>query len=178
MPRRTIRRSANVIARSLAKPERPNTLRKRRVNDLFDHIPARWPEITQYAHDGSSHELRIFRYNPSAAEIAAVASNQIEIGLEDYNDLCYLTSRLTAKGECYRTPIAYWLLPTPRCALPAPGSPLRIILIDASNGTIKAIGKMKIEVSIATRLQQLLTLQAQQPSGYLVMDDLLRSTRS
>ena len=134
--------------------------------------------MTQYAHDGGAHELRLFQWNPSADEIAAVLAGAVELGFEDYSELCYLTSRLTKEGRCSRTPISHWLLPTPPCPLPEPNSPLRIILIDAQDGTVKAIGTVELPAPMDARLHQLLTAQASQPTAYLTMDELLRSTRS
>ena len=172
-PKRAYRQSAAKL-----KPVRPNRLRKHRVNETFDNLPIRWPEMTQYAHDAESHELRIFCWKPSQKAIAAVVSAEVKVGFEDYEDLCYLTSQLTLRGEFYRTPIAHWLLPIPRCPLPKAGSPLRIILIDAADGTIKAISSSELQLSVANRLHQLLTEQAQGPAGYLMMDAQLRKTRS
>jgi len=173
LPKRAYSQSATIL-----EPIRPNSLRKRRVNQTFDLLSARWPEMTQYAHDAESHELRIFSWKPSEKVIASVVSGLVKIGFEDYEDLCYLTSQLTVRGKFYRTPIAHWLLPIPRCPLPKAGSPLRIILIDAADGTIKAISNYEFQSSVADRLHQLLSEQAQGPAGYLMMDAQLRKTRS
>ena len=172
------RRSAQKATTLLSKPVLRTKLRRRRINELFEQSHGRWPEMTQYAHDSSAHELRLFQWNPSDEEIAAVLSGSVELGFEDYSELCYLSSRLTKEAQWSRTPIAHWLLPNPPCQLPEPNSPLRIILIDAQDGTVKAIGTLELPASMDLRLHQLLTAQANHPSAYLAMDELLRSTRS
>jgi len=178
MPKRIQRRSAGKAPRSLTQPLLRTKLRRHRINELFDKEHGRWPEMTQYAHDGSTHELRLFQWNPTTEEIAAVLSGTVELGFEDYSELCYLTSRLSENAPWSRTPIARWLLPNPPCPLPAANSPLRIVLVNAADGTVQAIGTVELDSPIVSRLLQLFTSQASHPSGYLTMDDLLRTTRS
>ena len=177
MPKRIQHRSAH-LPPAAVKPARRARLRRHRINEPFDKGHERWPEMTQYAHDGSTHELRLFRWNPTIEEVAAVSSGEVELGFEDYTELCYLKSRLTQDVAWSRTPIARWLLPHPTCPLPASDSPLRVVLINAADGKVQAIGILALDASIVIRLHQLFTLQAHQPSSYLAMDDLLRSTRS
>jgi len=172
------RRKAGSEARPGAKPGVATRLRRPRVNERFERGGelTRWPEMAQYAHDSKTHELCIFHWSPSAEEIGAVVSNAVEIDFEDFGTLCYLKSRLTPESEWQSAPVSYWLLPN-RGALPTAGSPLRIVLVDGANGTIKAVGSAKFEAKAEARLLSLLEQQSHEVVGHLAMDRQLRETR-
>jgi hypothetical protein len=150
----------------------PERGRAPRVNQPFDQMRIRWPEMVQYSFS-DIHELRIFRWSLEESDITAVQSGALQIRFESSGSMRYLVTAVDTDAEPFRAPIAWWLLPTRECAAPA-GADLRVILVDGKSGFIKAVREIRLDSETEASLVECLQRQAQDTFGHLEMDVQLK----
>ena len=127
-----------------------------RVGDLYIPSRKRWPEGAEYNFSAAGHELRLFFNSPTAAEVRAVRRAPIHI-LLFAPPVIDLVWKIDGIGEWSDCPYSWHLLTDSHRVLPAETGDqqhalLNVLLIDASNGILKAIRAVSLPPHATARL--------------------------
>jgi hypothetical protein len=144
------------------------------LNTPFEAGRIRWPEMLQYSCESAGHEVRIFVWHPTEAEIDAVDNATARITVQDHVAVCSIEVELEPGGKSLRAPIAWWLLSAHHGKVPPAGSPVRLTLIDGASGVVRAIGYTTMPAAAEAALIKRLRQQAKSPLGHLEMDNTLK----
>lgn len=160
-------------------------MNKYELSCLFDPTRTSWPEASRYIYRGETeHELILFYSNPTTEEIQAVQSSEAEFRL---HVAMYVFLLLYRFGEdeipWSDAPYSFHLVPDEERVPPPPlfyshkEGILRIVLVDADTGIIKALRTVPMPAQFATSLVYAVDVQAHQLFDRDGYDGVLRTIR-
>lgn len=126
----------------------------------------RWPELAQYNYRGGEHELVLFLNKPTSAEIHAIQKEQAELALFVERSLIIMLYRFGRGLPWSDAPYSIHLVPREqRTTPPDVGTNdhalLHIILVDGSNGIIRALRVISMPPDFTQTLHRSIQKQSQ-----------------
>jgi hypothetical protein len=131
--------------------------------------------MLQYSCESAGHEVRIFIWHPTDAEISAVDNATAKVTVQDHGAVCSVEVEVEPGGKTLRAPIAWWLLSAHHGKVPPAGSPVRLTLVDGASGVVRAIGYARFPAAAEGALVKRLRQQSKSPLGHLEMDNTLKA---
>lgn len=129
----------------------------------------RWPELAQYNYRGGDHELVLFLNNSTPSEIRDVGKGEAQFALYVERSLIIMLYKFGKSIPWSDAPFSIHLVPADQRILPPPvtgdydGALLHILLVDASNGILKAMRALSLSAEFTTALHHAITEQAKMP---------------
>lgn len=135
---------------------------------------ARWPELAQYNYRGGEHELVLFLNSPTENEVRAVKNGNADFALFVERSLIVLVYQFGDGLPWSDAPYNIHLVPPEQRAVPPTLSNgeralLHIVLVDASNGIIRAMRVIAMPPEFTQALHRAIREQEAMPftrSGY------------
>lgn len=129
---------------------------------------ANWPELAQYNYRGGEHELVLFFNQPTHDEIRAVSKAWVEFALYSTDTQIVMLYRFGAAIPWSDAPYSIHLVPPEQRTLPPETGPeegalLHVVLVDASNGIIRAMRAIAMPPGFTQALHAAIREQAQLP---------------
>ncbi len=139
------------------------------VGQLYDPRRTEWPERAEYNYRSGEHELRIFFPHLTRPEIDAVARASVRLALyTEGHDLLVLLWRFGDQPWA-DAPYSWWRvdenerLPLPEDPPAGLSVPLSIILVESTNGVLRALRVVSPTHDFARALCQAIQRQAATP---------------
>lgn len=148
--------------------ERPEVVPDtRHVGERFSPEHDRYDEGVRYVYRHGAHELTLFWNAPTEAEIAGFRSRPVEVGLYVQEPAAFLLYKIENVCEWSDAAFNVHLVPEAERELPAeaPGdrARLRLTLVDAENGIIRAKRIVSLDKVMTQALRHVMTGQAEAP---------------
>lgn len=127
-----------------------------------------WPELAQYNYRSGEHELILFFDRPSSKEVQAVRKDPFELALYTAGMQIVLLYRFGQVIPWSDAPYSIHLVSPEQRTLPLPtGSEeqawLHVVLVDASNGIVRALRSLTMSAEFTQALHQSIRAQADMP---------------
>lgn len=136
------------------------------VGQLYLHGRTHWPECTQYNYRGGAHELLLFLGSPSPAEIKSVRQGGARFALHVEQPVVLLLWSFAPGLPWSDASYSWHLVPAHERDLPSAdleedkGILLRIVLVDAATGLVRAIRAVSLTSAFARALHAAIREQA------------------
>lgn len=145
--------------------QRPDALADtRQVGEVWSPDHDRYDEGARYVYRQGAHELTLFWNGPTVAEIAGLRSRPVEVGLYGHGPAAFLLYRIDNVCEWSDLAFNVHLIAAAERQLPAepPGerARLRITLVDAKNGVIRAKRIVSLDKVMTQALRHVMEAQA------------------
>jgi hypothetical protein len=129
-----------------------------------------WPPSVQYNYRGGEHELILFWPRPSAGEIAGVKSGEIEVGFLVHRSVILFLYKISGACDWSDAPYSWHRVPESERSIPLDRSDesralLHVILVDATDGIVRALRVVTIPTDITRYLHTAIRIQAASPYG-------------
>jgi hypothetical protein len=136
-----------------------------KVGGQYSPNRSRWPELAQYNFRGGQHELVLFFNQPSRQEIQDVSTGKAEFALYVERSLIILLYQFGQSIHWSDAPYNIHLVPADqRTTAPENETALlHIMLVDASNGIIKAMRVISMPGEFVQALHKAINEQAKLP---------------
>jgi hypothetical protein len=138
-----------------------------RVGAPYNSNRRSWPEGAEYNFRGGEHELLLLFPDPSAEEIAAVATGEAELALFVEQPAVLLLYRFGGEGGSpwSDAPYTWHLVPAYERPLPTDEeqTALRVVLVDAGDGIVKALRLVLLAPGFTKALHDAIHAQAATP---------------
>jgi len=127
-----------------------------------------WPQTGEYNYIGGEHQLRLFWDSPTAQEVREVRRGVAQFAFVHQNQVIFFLYRFgmmpwaDAPFSIHLVPASYRQLPPPSIG-PDARALLRIILVDASTGIVKAARLMTFSPDFSGALEAAIRKQAEAP---------------
>jgi hypothetical protein len=138
-----------------------------RVGTLYHEGRTHWPESFQFNFRENTFELVIFLDKPTLGEQLDIGRGSYEFGIFLFDEVIFFLSKF-GRMPWSDSPYSYHLLkPDMKTALPVLYDGQRIILnvvlVDSSNGIIKALRTISLDYEFSVKLVWLIGNQIEQP---------------
>lgn len=146
----------------------------RQVGEVFDPAYTRYDEGARYVYAGQGHELVLFWRGPTGAEVEGFRTQPVELGLFTHGPAGFLLYKI--RNVCEWSDVAFnlHLVPEAERELPReePGdrARLRMILVDAEDGVVRAKRIVSLDKVMTQALKQAMAEQAAAPFNRLIYD--------
>lgn len=133
-----------------------------------EDVPA-WPEAYQYNYDVSGHELLLFAAHLTPREIEGVSAGQADFALSVRDDIIFFQFRFAGAFDWSDCPFNWHLVaPENRQAPdltfpPDVGATLRLVLIEATNGLVRALRVCSLSHRFSKQLHRAILKQRALP---------------
>lgn len=135
------------------------------VGSRYSADSLEWAEGSEYSYRSSGHQLLLFERSPTAEEIAEIAYEQADFALRVYRHVIFLMYRF-GRQPWNSAPYSWHLVPYPERSLPIAsrdlvvGQPLRVVLVDAADGIVRAIRDLEFSLEFGGALNDEIRKQA------------------
>lgn len=141
---------------------------KYEVGTRYHPGKTRWAEAGEYNFRMGAHELRLFWARPSVQEIQAVRQGQLEVALLVAPPVLWFLYRVDGGCDWSDAPYTWHLLPQDQRIPPEPltgeqRALLNVVLVDASDGIIKALRAVSLSPELSQALHGAIAEQRAAP---------------
>lgn len=139
------------------------------VGQPYNPSRTQWPEGAHYNYRSGAHELLLFFASPSAAEIKAVRQGAARFALHVRPPVLLLLWSFAPALLWSDAPYSWHLVPGEERDLPSAdldagkGALLRIVMVDAATGIVRAIRAVSLTASFTGALHTAIRNQADAP---------------
>lgn len=154
---------------------RPETVpATRQVGEVWSERHERYDEGVRYLYRHGAHELVLFWGAPTEAEIEGLRGQPMEVGLYSEGPAAFLLYKINNVCEWSDAAFNVHLVPEDERELPGepPGerTRLRLILVDANDGVIRAKRIVSLDKVMTQALRHAMAEQAARPFDRLAYD--------
>jgi hypothetical protein len=146
----------------------------RQVGEVFDPAYSRYDEGARYVYAGEGHELVLFWGGPTPAEVEGFRTRPVEVGLFSHGPAAFLLYKIQDVCEWSEVAFNIHLVPESERELPCeePGDRgrLRLILVDAQDGVVRAKRIVSLDKVMTQALKHTMSEQAAASFNRLIYD--------
>jgi hypothetical protein len=146
----------------------------RQVGEVFDPAYNRYDEGARYAYVNEGHELVLFWNGPTGAEVEGFRAQPVETGLFTHGPASFLLYKIQDVCEWSDVAFNVHLVPEaerePPREEPGDRGRLRMILVDAEDGVIRAKRIVSLDKVMTQALKHAMAEQAAAPFNRLLYD--------
>ncbi|MBV9467775.1 MAG: hypothetical protein JO316_25110 [Abitibacteriaceae bacterium] len=144
---------------------------RRVIGQAYEEAKLKWPQGADYRYTRQGHELRLFLYRPTQAEIESVSVGRAELALTVEKSVLFLLYRFAPHVPWGGAPYTWWSLTAdeqPRvlpALTPDTRTPLQVHVVDAATGIFRAVRTINLSPVFTNALELALRthlVQAQQ----------------
>lgn len=155
-------------------PRPDSTPATRQVGEVWSERHEKYDEGVRYLYRHGAHELVLFWDAPTQAEIDGLRGQPLEVGLYTQGPAAFLLYKIHNVCEWSDAAFHVQLVPEAERELPAepPGerARLRLILVDAHDGVIRAKRIVSLDKVMTQALRHAMAQQAAQPFDRMAYD--------
>lgn len=154
----------------------------RQVGERWSEAHEKYDEGARYLYRQGAHELTLFWGAPSQAEVDGLRAQPLEVGLYPHDPAAFLLYKI--QNVCEWSDVAFnvHLVPEAERELPAepPGerARLRITLVDANDGIIRAKRIVSLDKVMTQALRHAMLRQAAEPFDRAAYDTAVRAAHA
>lgn len=150
------------------------------VGSVYSELHNKYDEGARYAYRQGAHDLVLFWKDPTPAEVAGVRDQPIEVGLYSNGPVGFLLYKI--KDVCEWSDVAFNVHLVDAAERELPTEPtgergrLRVTLVDADTGIIKAKRLVSLEKISTQALRHSMQEQAERPFVRTLYDIAIQET--